>query len=635
MRPRLGELLGTYDVGVLQTLEPESSIFPLHVAVALAQEGGVDGVNWLLRFLATGGPAHQRLGFTALRNCRQFPLAVLIGSAVTPKGLESSQALLGDLTAFSEEQSWVLAQKGNAAERSAMLSDMETAISKISRHLRQDRRLARGMVITQPRRSEIGFRYTGFLIVEESPTSLRGVPYRMSSLINRDDGSASVSALDLVSRPGREVFVVYDAGGDCEAQVVYAIPFADVGPIGQVMARGTISCNGLTIGVVAHKSDTGNGLRYRLITAAGNTDVVNRRYTAWRQEVGTCLLLHETSTMTLFSQICLSRSETEQVISRFIEKTSLEKAALLQTWDHGYKLGGQTGRIVSFGSEPPQDLVVLLEDKLINEVGHTFPVALPLARWTAKDRSLVLRDFFTNNHDSYAVVVDQLKSDRGNRMLIVNPESGRRELRRTAPEIRPGVPVFWEDGSEDKVYLSFLDDQVVSPRCHTCYDTGYRVCESCEGSGRVTCPKCSGTGKATCGHCDGTGERRSDCNGCHGTGSCGRCGGSATVTLNCTVCKGTGHYSDSGRPCKRCVGKGTFEGTCRVCTRGPQAQGRCPNCRGTGNYIQPCRTCDRSGLWNCDQCRTTGIAWCETCDGSLISPCGCGGSREITIVPAA
>jgi hypothetical protein len=635
MRPRLAELLGAYDVSVLQSREPESSIFPLHVAIALAEEGGADGINWLLRFLTSGSPAHQRLGFTALRNCRQFPLAVLVGSAVTPNGLESSQAILGDLTSFSEEEAWVLAQKGSAAERSAKLADMEVAISKISRHLRQDRRLARGMVITQPRRSEIGFRYTGFLIVEESPSRLRGVPYRMSSLINRDDGAASVSALDLVARPGREVFVVYDAGGDCEAQVVYAIPFADVGPVAQVMARGAISCDGLTIGVLANKSDTGSGFRYRLITAEGDTDVVNRRYTAWRQDVGTCVLLHETSTMTLFSQICLPRNETEQVVSRFIEKTSLERAALLKTWDYGYKLGGQSGRIVSFGSDPPQDLVVLLEDKVINEVGHTFPVTLPLARWTAQDRSLVLREFFTNNPDSYAVVVDTVESERGNRMLIMHPESGRRELRRPAPEIRPGVPVFWEDGNQDKVYLTFLDDQLVSSNCHTCFDTGYRVCEGCDGSAKVTCPKCKGSRKSTCGHCNGSGERRSDCNGCRGTGSCGRCGGSATVTLNCTVCKGSGYYSDSGRPCKKCVGKGTFQGTCRVCTGGPQPKGKCPNCRGTGDYVQPCRTCSQSGLWNCDQCRATGITWCQLCNGSLVSRCGCGGNRQVRIVPAA
>lgn len=634
LQGRLSELLETYDVNMLQSMESESSIFPLHVAVALAQEGGVEGINWLLRFLASDDQNHQRLGFTALRNCRQFPFAVLLGSALTAPGLESAQTHLGSLTSFSEDQAWQLTDKGSAAEQSAKLSDIEASIGKVASYVRPDRRLAHGTIMTQPFRRDNGSRFTGFILVEESYGTLRGIPYRMSSLINRDDGAASVSARDLVSRQGREVFVVYSAGGDHEAQVVYAVPFADGGNVGKLMADAALSCAGIDVGVVVHKWDIGKGLRYRLITAAGHTDT--GRYDAERQRLGSCWIFHESSTLPVSCRITLSSSETEEVISCFIEKTKLERATLLQAWDKGYKLGGQTGRIEKFGGPPPTEFVVLLEDTVINETDRTFPVSLPLSHWSVEDRSAVLRNFFINSPSSYAVVVNVLQAKRGDHdALIIQPDSGRFEFRRATPEIRSGTPVFWEDGDETGVYVTFLKDQVVNANCGACFNTGYRLCDSCEGSGEVTCPKCGGSGRSPCGHCDGTGQRRLECNGCRGTGSCGNCGGSATVTLTCKVCQGTGSYADSGRTCKRCNGARTFAVPCRVCTNGPQPKGQCPNCHGSGNYTQPCRTCNKSGLWNCDQCRTSGIARCETCQGSLVSSCQCGGTDDITIVPTA
>lgn len=634
LQPRLSELLGTHDVNALQRLDPELSIFPLHVAVALAQEGGIEGIQWLLRFLATGDQKHQRLGFTALRNCRQFPFAVLLGSAITASGLENSQAHLGNLITFSDDQAWQLTREGTAAEQSAKTLEIEASIRQLSSYGQPGRRLGRGIVISQPYRNDNGSRFTGFLLVEEPSGTLRGVPYRMSSLINRDDGAASVSARDLVSRPGREVFVVYNTEGDYEAKVVYAIPFAENGPVNKLMARAALSCAGLDIGVVAHKWDTGKGLLYRLITAAGDTTI--GRYDSERQGIGSCWVFHESSSLPVSCRISLTKSETENIVSRFIEKTTLERATLLQTWDKGYKLGSQTGRIERFGGSAPTELVVFLEDTFINETNHTFPVPLPLAHWSAEDRSAVLQDFFINSLASYAVVVNLFQTERGSHdALIIHPDSGRYKFRRATPEIRSGTPVFWEDGDNDNVYIAFFNNEVVDANCGACFDTGYCLCETCEGSGEVTCPQCDGSGRSSCGHCDGSGERRLDCNGCHGTGNCGRCGGSATITLDCKICQGTGTYSDSGRACKKCQGKGTFEIPCRVCTGGPQSKGLCPNCEGSGDFIQPCRTCNRTGLWNCDQCRTTGIARCETCRGSLVSSCQCGGAADIRIIPIA
>src|SRR5208337_546872 len=83
-----------------------SSLFPLHVAVALAQEGGLEGVQWLMRYLGSCDQRHERLGFTALRNCRQFPLAVLLGSTTTARAIEASHRLLGSVSSFSDDHAW-------------------------------------------------------------------------------------------------------------------------------------------------------------------------------------------------------------------------------------------------------------------------------------------------------------------------------------------------------------------------------------------------------------------------------------------------------------------------------------------------------------------------------------------------
>lgn len=634
VRQRLEELLRDQDIQALQSAAPNVSIFPLHVAVALAQEGSNEGIQWLLRYLNGANQEHQRLAFTALRNCRQFPLAVLLSSAIAGDALEASYNLLGDLSTFSDDQAWMLAEKVDRTEPIAMISALESAIAQVQRTVRPDRRLALGTVITRPLRNPIiGLRYTGFLVVEESLQTLRAVPYQMADLINRDDGAARITASDLLREPGRRVLVAFDAGDHCRAQAVYALPFAALQDTDNLMARLAFACEGLSVGIVVHKWVSRSGPMCRLVTAIGRTEVGYDH--AGRMAVGACSLLHASSTRPFFTRLSLSKGDTEKVLACFIRNTDLERATLLRSWENGYQLGSQTGAVKGpFRDEPPQDPVVLIENKVIKEVDHTFPVKLPPNRWAPEDRSAVLQEFFTNSPGYYAVVIDVLEPPSGApNALILHPQSGLRELRRANSEIGPGTPVFWEVGKEDKVYTTFLTDQSVQAQCSTCFDTGYRVCATCDGKGRVTCSKCGGSGKSQCDHCGGTGERRSDCRGCGGTGDCGKCGGSATVTLDCTICQGTGRYADSGNPCKRCGGQGTFSGTCRVCTRGPQPRGKCPNCKGSGVYIQVCRSCNATGRWNCGRCRTTGIGPCDTCDGRLISPCGCGGHDGIRLRP--
>jgi hypothetical protein len=368
---------------------------------------------------------------------------------------------------------------------------------------------------------------------------------------------------------------------------------------------------------------------YRLVTASGQTEAGFDR--SGNLKVGECSLTHASSSRPFFSRLQIARPDIETVVARFIRATSLERSVLLKSWKNGYTLGSQNGRIVVFRDEVPGEPVVLLEDHVIKEVSHTFPVRLPYSVWAPKDRSDVLEQFFGNRPDCYAVVVGILDPSGGApRALIVNPSSGLRDLRPTDLHAA-GMPVYWEVGDGDRVYTTVLSDQSVNARCRTCFDTNYRICETCNGRGRTTCSQCGGTGKSECGHCGGSGERRFDCRACSGTGTCGNCGGAGTITLDCKICEGRGTYADSGRPCKKCGGQGNFQVPCRVCSHG--SAGQCPKCKGSGDDYQDCRTCGSTGRWNCSRCRTTGIGPCDTCEGALFSACGCGGTRIIRLRP--
>jgi len=607
-----------------------SSLFPLHVAVVLAEEGGLDGIQWLVRYLGACDQRYERLGFTALRNCRQFPLAVLLSCTTTARSIAACHGLLGALSGFSDDHAWSLATKNNPAECNATMSALEFALEQVQGTIRTDRKLSVGTVISRPLRKPLtGLRYTGFLVVEDGAGIWRAVPYQMADVINRDDGSAPVTASDLLRNAGRRVLVAYELGESIEAQAMYALPFAPLQDMSNLLPEIALHCEGLSVGVIVHKWESRAGEMYRLVTASGQTEVGFDR--SGRLKVGECSLTHASSSRPFFSRLQIARSAIEKVLARFIRATSLEKSVLLRSWKNGYSLGSQNGRVVIFRDDVPEEPVVLLEDQVIREVSHTFPVRLPYPVWTPKDRSAVLEQFFSNRPDCYAVVIGILDPSGGApRALIVNPSSGLRDLRAT--DLRAaGMPVYWEVGDGDKIYTTVLTDQSVNARCRICFDTNYRICETCNGRGRTTCSQCGGTGKSECGHCGGSGERRFDCRACGGTGNCGNCGGSGTVTLDCRICEGRGTYSDSGRPCKKCGGQGNFQVPCRVCSHG--SAGQCPKCGGSGDEFRECRTCGSTGRWNCDRCRTTGIGPCDTCEGSLFSACGCGGNGTIRLRP--
>lgn len=611
-----------------------SNLFPLHVAVVLAQEGGFDGIQWLVHYLGACDQRHERLGFTALRNCRQFPLAVLLSCTTTARSIATCHGLLGALSGFSDDHAWSLVTKSNPAECAATMSALEFALQQVQGTLRTDRKLSVGTVISRPLRKPLtGLRYTGFLVVEEDPRRWRAVPYQMADVINRDDGSAPVTGSDLLRNAGRRALVAYDLGECNEAQALYALPFAPLQDMSTILPEIALRCEGISVGVIVHKWTSRTGEMYRLVTSSGQTEARPDR--SGKLRVGECAFIHSSSSGPFFTRLQIARPDIERVLAKFIRATTLERSVLLRSWKSGYRLGGQSGRIVDFRDDVPEEPVVLLEDLMIKEVPHTFPVRLPYSVWTAEDRSAVLSQFLANSSGYYAVVIAVLAASKdGNRILLVNSASGSTHVRWAGAEIRASTPALWEVGTDDRLHITLLQDQVVLADCSACLDTGHRLCESCNGENRINCPECGGSGKEACGHCDGRGAQYWNCPRCDGTGYCNNCQGSQKITLTCKVCEGLGYYSNTGRPCVKCHGNPKFEVPCNSCNKGPQSRGLCPKCRGAKSFSKPCATCRATpGWWDCHRCHGRKTTSCDTCDGSLASACRCGGSNRVRLRP--
>ncbi len=604
LQPRLRELLAAQDAGALHGLKADASIFSLQVAIALSQEGNFEGVQWLLTALGHGD---LKLMLTAIRNCREFPLTVLMASAVSAYNLEEAHARLGGLAQFSDEYAWTLAN-GQAGQNNKIEHDLQYALAGSSEYLKPNHRLALGTAVTRPLRHASRFRHTGFLVTEEQPGKLRALTYCLPNVINRDDGSAQQNAWDLLREPGRKALAAYDSTSG-EAMAVYLLPFARLAreQINELIVRMAEKCDGLSVEVVAHKWTDDRGERFRVITTDGQTRV--DRYRAEWQKIGGCLLKHPSADKGFSTNLRLSKDGMDRIVNQFLRHTDLDPATMLRIWDQGYKLGSRSGEVIVRHGERPQSPVVLLEDAVQDNDKRKFPVELPSINWTARDRSDVLKDFFIASRENFAVVIHilTLRDGRQN-ALIVNPQAEQQRLWKMEKGVSRGTPVYWEIGQvdgEERVFTTYLTDQVVEAECKTCYDTGSRLCINCKGDGRSECGQCGGTGKTACGHCNGAGQRWFGCDRCQSSG-------------NCHVCKGAGRYQDSGRVCKKCGGNG-----------------QCQFCNGGRGRYRNCKTCQGSGRWDCDICHGKGIAKCNVCNGTLVSECTCYGFDRIHLSPVA
>ncbi len=545
VRRQLEALLRDQDIEALQSADPDVSIFPLHVAVLLAEESSNSGIQWLLSFLKGADPRHQRLGLTALRNCRQFPLAVLLGNAVAAEELESSYRALGGLSAFSDNQAWMLAAKSDRAEVTATLEALKFAVERVKTHVRSDRRLGWGTVITRPvRKAIIGMPYTGFLVVEETAGTLRAVPYQMADLINRDDDAARVTASDLLREPGRTVLVAYDADDHSRARAVYALPFAATRDTGKLMARLALSGEGVSVGVVAYKRESRGGQRYRLVTAKGLTDVGFDN--AGRIEVGACALLHATSARPFFTRFSLYNEDRGAVLQAFFTSSPDHYAVVIGMFELS---GGAANALIL---NPHSGVKELL--RVTSEIRLGTP-----AFWEVGKEGKVYATLFT---DQSVQARCGTCFDTGYRVCATCSGTGR-------------------------------------AKCSKCGGSGKSQCGTCEGTGERTsdCRACHG--KGDCGNCGGTATFVLSCKSCDGTGRyadsgrpCKRCGGQGTFLGTCRVC--TNGPQPHGK-CPHCQGSGLYRQVCRNC--GGTGRRDCNRCRASG--IGPCDTCNGTLVSRC------------------------------------
>ncbi|MCA9322094.1 MAG: hypothetical protein KDB53_15230, partial [Planctomycetes bacterium] len=155
-----------------------------------------------------------------------------------------------------------------------------------------------------------------------------------------------------------------------------------------------------------------------------------------------------------------------------------------------------------------------------------------------------------------------------------------------------------------------------------CRDAAGNVgaCPSIQCRVGVACQDCGGD--KHCKHCDGEGQTRDDCTYCK----------DGLRTESCRPCSGQGQMSCSG-----CGGDGLIDEPCRPCGATGQVRcrnrhGRCVTCKGKKKIRPPRKRGDVIDIFlsliPCGDCKGTGNAQCDLCNGSLWTTCGtCNGGK--------
>lgn len=157
-----------------------------------------------------------------------------------------------------------------------------------------------------------------------------------------------------------------------------------------------------------------------------------------------------------------------------------------------------------------------------------------------------------------------------------------------------------------------------------CGGHGSHVCFRCAGKCVLVCGRCSGSGefkpRRTCEKCAGRGSFQVQCNACQGSG---------THQMSCFNCNGTGTHR-SGYPCRACGGRGIKSKECRFCTAGYKTL-KCNRCEGRGYWeALPCEACQGSGKLNCRTCNASGRLPCRVCrERGLVNCLRCRGTGKL------
>jgi len=634
--------------------DSQETLLCLHAAILLAQNGGFDGIDFILKML-TGTATRERLGLvgTALRNCSQFPLAVLLAQSIDLERANGHEARLREVMQLSEDDLSSYAHKTNQqAHFESLIEQLESALMLPKQ---PGRDLAFGTIISRPVRKDFQFRYTGFVVVERTNQAPLVVPYNMGDVLNRDDQRARQDVWQLLRRPGRRAIVVYDVNPPYEAQQLYILPFAPQTEeeTETLVARLARDAEGLHVGVVVELSvDRYEG--YRIITTDGQSKL--EHYRADQQSIGSCFLIHDLNSQPLSTRFRVPAEDVSDIAERFKKNNQIDRAVHVKTYRNQHILASRQGNLVFKYGDVSDQIVYFVEETVKETETRYFPFAIPGLAWTPEERSEILSEFFARRSSALGVLLEVYDYKGGQYARVIHQQSGAILRPRVDQNHSTGTLAFCEMGDDGNLYANIMPGYRIQGGCPHCFGTNYRICGACGGKGVVTCPNCEGSQQVvcvscygsvreSCGHCYGSGQREFTCRNCDGTGvwegECRNCGGSGIYSGSCTICGGTGRYADSGRICKKCGGSGDFTARCRKCSGRGTISGTCKRCDGQGQWEEECRTCQGSGRWDCGTCHGRGQIQCTceygriecpACSGERIGGCGCGGLDQGYIV---
>ncbi len=618
----------------------------LHTAILLAQNGEYEGVKYLLALLEKISRKESLdLIEVALRNCSQFPLAALIAQTLDLKSLQEHKEDIRELLLISDDDLFELAQNGNAQANLAQLSEKVSSLASLPQ--KNGRQIALGTILSTPLRQDRGFRYTGFVVIDRPQHTPLVIPYDTGDVLNRNDQRARQDILQLLRPPGRKAMIVYQELPLCEAHQLYVFPFPPIenDQLEMLVAQIGQGASGLEVGMVAELEVNKHG-DYRVITSEGETRVMGFKRDS--QKIGNIFLRHPLNSQMISTRLRFNSLQIAEFASLFKKCSELDRAVYIRTHKNRHYFASASGEIVSKpGKVFPKNGYFV--ETVITRDGKQFktPFEIPNLEWESTERSNILAKFFQKYSEAIGVVLESYEYDGKLYARAVQAQTGYVTRPQVDEMIAPGTIVYYETGTEGRLFSNPIPYyRLISP-CLCCFGTGYSLCESCDatgevicsdcdGEGFVTCPECNGDGRSTCGHCDGKGEREVDCRDCGGSGDCSGCQGSGLyIAGDCNRCNGYGTIN--GYTCTKCGGDGKYKLSHRWC----DGTGKCNKCGGTGIKTIPCRTCDQTGLWGCGVCHEHGTVTCgcrngkmecPECTGARISRCSCRHQGDYKIV---
>lgn len=577
----LTRVLASLEGCLSQSADDDNLVFGLHASVLLAQRNVFDGVNWILDHVTSPTLGVRALAETALRNCTQFPLAVIMAQTFDLSA-STARDRVSNLMMRSEDDLFAVAQQPEPEQQAALTTLTDDLTHLTSLPYRAGRHLGLGIVMTRAELRDRGYRYTGFIGLDRADQPPLILPYELPDILNRPDRHAQNRVLRNLGWVTYRTLVVYTTDEQLEALALYVLPFAPLTSteLEAAIARLAAPAHGAQIAVVMQvQQQPGGGGGYRLLTTSGQA--LWQKHRVDQQQIGDCFLLHERNDWPLWTRHRVNPEARGHVLEQFFNSTPSAFGVTLEMVE---RQDGLNVRVV----------------RAIDGEERLRRVSQPVAPGT---------------------LVYWAASEDGKLFPSLIPDQ----------RIEGGCPQCF--GARYHLCDECAGEAHVT--CPACQGSQRVTCPECDGSSKTSCGHCDGTGqrRVVCNGCNGAGHWTSDCSNCSGTG---------IYSGSCRVCNGTGRYADSGRLCKACGGAGRFSSQCRRCQGQGKVTRECRYCNGTGERTVTCRTCNGTGAWNCRACRGTGQVRCgceygriicPTCDGCRVTPCVCDGLQRGRIVP--